>query len=103
LLGKRVAVYYRAGDIYLPTTAKLVADTGKSIFLQESVTHEGRVRTFRWEIPYPSIIQIAVCGEALLPEKPPARLPGGQAPATDGPRSAARLGFLAPKRLLEGT
>jgi hypothetical protein len=58
LVGKRVEVQYRAGDIYLPATAVLVADSGKSIFLEERLVQKGVVQAFRWEIPYPSIVRI---------------------------------------------
>jgi hypothetical protein len=61
LVGKRVAVQYRAGDIYLPATGTLAADSGKSIFLEERFEAGGRVQNFRWEIPYPYIVEI---GEA---------------------------------------
>jgi hypothetical protein len=58
LLGKRVEVQYRAADIFLPAAGKLVADSGKSIFLEEHSRSSGSVKTFRWEIPYPYIIRI---------------------------------------------
>lgn len=61
LVGKRVEVQYRAGDIYLPATGTLAADSGKSIFLEERFETGGRVQNFRWEIPYPYIVEI---GEA---------------------------------------
>jgi len=94
LLGKRVAAYYRVGDIYLPTTAKLVADTGKSIFLQEIASQQGRIRAFRWEIPYISIVQIAECGETPSPKNPQPSPAGESAPA-------APMSFLTLKHLLE--
>jgi len=58
LLGKRIEVHYRAGDIYLPATGTLVADSGKSIFLEEHFHHRDTVRTFRWEIPYQCILRV---------------------------------------------
>lgn len=58
LVGRRVEVQYRAGDVYLPATAILVADSGKSIFLEERLVQKGAVHAFRWEIPYPSIMRI---------------------------------------------
>jgi hypothetical protein len=67
LFGCRVAVLYRAGELCLPAVGKLAADSGKSIFLEESSCHQGRIRTFRWEIPYPCIIRLT---EAPAP--PPA-------------------------------
>ncbi len=34
-LGRRVEVQYRAGDILLPASGTFVADSGRSIFLEE--------------------------------------------------------------------
>ena len=63
LLGRRIEVTYRAGDIVLPATGNLAADSGKSIFLEESYQQQGKVKTFRWEIPYPCIVQLSECAE----------------------------------------
>lgn len=63
LLGKRIDVTYRAGDIVLPTTGHLAADSGKSIFLEESYQKKGNVNIFRWEIPYQCIVQLNECPE----------------------------------------
>jgi hypothetical protein len=63
LLGRRIDVTYRAGDIVLPATGNLAADSGKSIFLEESYQQKGSVKTFRWEIPYPCIVQLSECPE----------------------------------------
>lgn len=63
LLGRRIEVTYRAGDIVLPATGNLAADSGKSIFLEESYQQKGKVKTFRWEIPYPCIVQLSECAE----------------------------------------
>lgn len=70
LLGKRVEVQYRAGDVHLPATATLVADSGKSIFLEERLVRKGVVQSFRWEIPYPSIVRIREL-PAAAPAAPP--------------------------------
>jgi hypothetical protein len=58
LLGRRIVVTYRAGDIILPATGKLAADSGKSIFLEESYQQKGNAKTFRWEIPYTCIVEL---------------------------------------------
>jgi len=58
LLGKRVEVTFRAGDIYLPATGTLAADSGRSIFLEERFQQNERARTFRWELPYHSILRV---------------------------------------------
>jgi len=61
LLGRRIEVTYRAGDITLPATGNLAADSGKSIFLEESYKQKTGTRTFRWEIPYPCILELREC------------------------------------------
>ena len=58
---------YRAGDIILPATGNLAADSGKSIFLEESYQQQGSVKTFRWEIPYPCIVELNECPEIPKP------------------------------------
>jgi hypothetical protein len=67
LLGCRIEVSYRAGEIVLPATGRLAADSGKSIFLEESYHQLGHVKTFRWEIPYPSIIELREVAEGPRP------------------------------------
>lgn len=59
LIGRRVDVEYRAGDVMLPATGTLVADSGKSIFLEEKLVQRGQVKNFRWEIPYRFISSIS--------------------------------------------
>lgn len=81
LLGKRVDVLYRAGEIYLPASATLVADSGKSIFLEERVHHRERVRTFRWEIPYQHIVRLHESNGAPASSVPP----GADASAAPSP------------------
>jgi hypothetical protein len=58
LLGRRVEVHYRAGEVTLPATALLVADSGRSIFLEDHYVLRGRTQTFRWEIPYSCILRL---------------------------------------------
>jgi hypothetical protein len=67
LLGQRIVVTYRAGDIILPATGNLAADSGKSIFLEESYQQQGHKKTFRWEIPYPCIVELSECPEIPKP------------------------------------
>jgi len=57
-LGRKVEVHYRAGDILLPASGTFVADSGRSIFLEQHVTQRGQVRNFRWEIPYQYIVRL---------------------------------------------
>jgi len=67
ILGRRIVVTYRAGDIILPATGNLAADSGKSIFLEESYQQQGQVKTFRWEIPYSCILELNDCPEIPKP------------------------------------
>lgn len=57
-LGHKVEVHYRAGDICLPAAGTFVADSGRSIFLEQRFEQRGLERTFRWEVPYAYIIRI---------------------------------------------
>jgi hypothetical protein len=57
-LGRRVEVHYRAGDIVLPASGTFVADSGRSIFLEQHLTQHGQVKNFRWEIPYQYIVRL---------------------------------------------
>ncbi len=85
-LGRRVEVLYRAGDISLPATATLVADSGKSIFLEESFLQHGNVKTFRWEIPYQCITRLAAA-----PAPPSAPEPSASLGADKSALSTARF------------
>lgn len=69
MLGRRVEVFYRAGGMVLPATGTLAADSGKSIFLEEHFGREQQVKTFRWEIPYESIIKLTE--SSMQPSRPP--------------------------------
>ena len=69
-------VTYRAGDIILPATGNLAADSGKSIFLEESYKQKGSIKTFRWEIPYPCIVEMNECPEIPKPSASVKRSPG---------------------------
>ena len=57
-LGRRVQVKYRAGDILLPASGIFVADSGRSIFLEQNFEHRGKHGHFRWEIPYQCLVRI---------------------------------------------
>src|ERR1700687_2156810 len=84
-LGRRVEVHYRAGDILLPASGTLVADSGRSIFLEQHLMQRVQQKHFRWEIPYQYIVRLeeapeptASSGNANAPgagavsrEKPP--------------------------------
>jgi hypothetical protein len=57
-LGRSVEVQYRAGDILLPASGILVADSGRSIFLEQNFEQRGQHKHFRWEIPYQYLVRI---------------------------------------------
>jgi hypothetical protein len=57
-LGRAVEVLYRAGDICLPASGTFVADSGRSIFLEQHYEQCGQQKNFRWEIPYQCIVRI---------------------------------------------
>jgi hypothetical protein len=62
-LGRMVEVQYRASDTLLPASGIFVADSGRSIFLEQIFEQRGQHRVFRWEIPYQFLIKIALCKE----------------------------------------
>src|SRR5215831_16619842 len=57
-LGRAVEVQYRAGDICLPASGTFVADSGRSIFLEQHYEQCGQKKNFRWEIPYQCIVRL---------------------------------------------
>jgi hypothetical protein len=57
-LGRRVEVQYRAGDILLPASGTFVADSGRSIFLEQNFEQRGQHKHFRWEIPYQYLVRL---------------------------------------------
>jgi hypothetical protein len=63
-LGRRVQVQYRASDTLVPASGVFVADSGRSIFLEQSFEQRGQHRYFRWEIPYQYLIKIALAKAA---------------------------------------
>ncbi len=90
-LGRRVEVQYRAGDILLPASGTFVADSGRSIFLEQNFEQHGQHRHFRWEIPYQYLVRIeekpdagASVNTAPVPA-PPATAP--EAPVASEPRN----------------
>ena len=62
-LGRRVEVYYRASDTLLPASGIFVADSGRSIFLEQIFEQRGQHRVFRWEIPYQYLVKIGISKE----------------------------------------
>jgi hypothetical protein len=76
-LGRRVEVQYRAGEILLPASGTFVADSGRSIFLEQHFDQRGQAKQFRWEIPYQYIVRIH---EGLTGATPPVAPPDRSAP-----------------------
>lgn len=68
LIGKRVEVNYRAGDIRMTATGTLAIDSGEFIRIEDRLTQSGREKTVRLEIPYPSLVRV----RQLLVEAEPA-------------------------------
>jgi hypothetical protein len=98
-LGRRVEVQYRAGDILLPASGTFVADSGRSIFLEQMFEQHGQHKHFRWEIPYQCLVRIeekpdpgAIVNAASVSAKPAA---APEAPAEaepeEKPRSSAAV------------
>ncbi len=96
-LGRRVEVQYRAGDIILPASGTLVADSGRSIFLEQQFEQRGQHKHFRWEIPYQYLLRIEekpdsgasanAASASLAPKAAPEAAPPSN--TGDEPRSAA--------------
>lgn len=57
-LGSAVKVQYRLGDIQLSASGTFVADSGRSIFLEQHVEQRGKRNQLRWEIPYAYLTRI---------------------------------------------
>ncbi len=79
-LGRRVEVQYRAGDIVLPASGIFVADSGRSVFLEQNFEQRGQHKHFRWEIPYQYLVKIE--------EKPDT---GASASAAGAPSNLAQV------------
>ena len=68
-LGRKVEVHYRAGDILLPASGTFVADSGRSIFLEQHTLQRGQQKHFRWEIPYQYIVNLHEVTEPTVSEE----------------------------------
>jgi hypothetical protein len=95
-LGRRVEVQYRAGDILLPASGIFVADSGRSIFLEQNFEQKGQHKHFRWEIPYQYLVRIEEMPDsgssANSASTRVAAAPAKESPATkpsEEPKSAA--------------
>ena len=56
--GKRVEAQYRVADIRQKSVGTLVADTGRSIVVEERILQGERKKTMRVEIPYEYVIRL---------------------------------------------
>src|ERR1700720_1126372 len=91
-LGRRVEVHYRAGDICLPASGTFVADSGRSIFLEQHYEQHGQRKNFRWEIPYQCIVRLEeseTC-RTVASGRPAQQGQSSAAPPRDVPAAAAR-------------
>jgi len=69
-LGHHITVQYRTGGFLLPASGTLVADSGRSIFLEQHMQVRGKLTYFRWEIPYQYIHRLEeVPAPANQPQK----------------------------------
>lgn len=89
-LGHRVEVQYRASDTLVPASGVMVADSGKSIFLEQTCEQRGLHHHFRWEIPYQYLIRIACTPGSLgTPEKGESATSEPAETMTDAPQPSA--------------
>jgi len=94
-LGRRVTVQYRAGDILVPASGTFVADSGRSIFLEQHIEQRGKRSYFRWEIPYGYLHRIEEVSEpeppAAVAPAPPERLAAAAGAARTPPDTPSIL------------
>jgi hypothetical protein len=86
-LGRRVEVQYRAGDILLPASGTFVADSGRSIFLEQQFEQRGQHKHFRWEIPYQYLVRVDAVSTHAASATSPATPPASN--SSEEPRTAA--------------
>ena len=88
-LGRTVEVQYRAGEILLPASGTFVADSGRSIFLEQHFDQRGQAKQFRWEIPYQYIVRIHEPFTDGLSPAAPSALTANSAASVDSRASSA--------------
>ena len=89
-LGRKVEVQYRAGDILLPASGTFVADSGRSIFLEQNFELRGN-KHFRWEIPYQYIVKIEAKPDTeMKPTTGVEALKANEAPEEASPEPASK-------------
>jgi hypothetical protein len=63
-MGKRVEAQYRVADIHQKSVGTLVADTGRSIVVEERMLQGERKKTMRVEIPYEYVIRLTEAAQS---------------------------------------
>jgi len=102
-LGRKVEVQYRAGDILLPASGTFVADSGRSIFLEQNIELRGQPKHFRWEIPYQYIVKIEQKPDTEMKPASAAReVQAGAAPEEAAPESTAKSDPINSKAAVAG-
>lgn len=61
-IGKRVEAHYRSADIHLFAVGIIVADNGKSVYLEDRFASGGTEKMMRLELPYTHIVRIVELG-----------------------------------------
>jgi len=88
-LGRAVEVQYRAGDICLPASGTFVADSGRSIFLEQHYEQCGQQKNFRWEIPYQCIVRLEEAEPLAAPSPSAAEVLGTKSGASEPLQASA--------------
>ncbi len=65
-IGKRVEAHYRSADIHLFAVGVIVADNGKSVYLEDRFASGGTDKIMRLELPYTHIVRLV----ELMPSQP---------------------------------
>jgi hypothetical protein len=77
-LRHKVEVLYRAGEVVLPASGTFVADSGRSIFLEQHFEQRGQSRHFRWEIPYQYLVKLQDAAQEAAQERGAVNHPAGK-------------------------
>jgi hypothetical protein len=88
-LGRKVTVVYRVGDVLLPASGTLAADSGRSIFLEQHLEQKGKRSYFRWEIPYQFIHKLEAVEETQQEPMPSPAAQKSEAAEQENSRAAA--------------
>lgn len=75
LIGKRVEVHYRAGELQFSAHGTLTSDDGEAISVEEHFVQEGKKKTLRVDIPYAYVIRIMEIDGEIRPFDAPDKGP----------------------------